>query len=46
MKRFIGILLAAVMMLGMMFTVASCSSKTGEKDLEKVNAAGKIVVGM
>lgn len=46
MKRFLSILLAAVMTLGVLFTVASCGSKTGEKDLEDVKARGTIIVGM
>lgn len=46
MKRFLSILLATVMVMGVLFAVASCGSKTGEKDLEKVKARGTIIVGM
>ena len=46
MKRFLSILLATVMVMGVLFAVASCGSKTGEKDLEEVKAKGTIVVGM
>lgn len=34
------------MVMGVLFAVASCGSKTGEKDLEEVKAKGAIVVGM
>ena len=46
MKRFLSILLATVMVMGVLFAVASCGSKTGEKDLDEVKAKGEIVVGM
>ena len=34
------------MVMGVLFSVASCGSKTGEKDLDEVKAKGEIVVGM
>jgi len=43
MKRILALLLAAVLLIG---SLASCSSAAGDKDLKKVEKAGKIVVGM
>ena len=43
MKRIIALILVTLLTLG---CLASCSGSTGKNDLEKINEAGKIVVGM
>ena len=43
MKRILALIMAVALML---CALTSCSSAAGEKDLENVKAAGKIVVGM
>ena len=46
MKRIISTLLVCVLLLGCVFTLASCKKVKGSEDLERIKKAGKIVVGM
>ena len=43
MKRIIALIIAVALML---CSLVSCTTSAGEKDLDKVKEAGKIVVGM
>ena len=46
MRRILSVLLALVMSCASIFALVSCSGSDGEKDLENIKAAGKLVVGM
>ena len=46
MKKIISVLLAAVMLVSSVLAFSSCGKVSASKDLDKVKAAGKLVVGM